>query len=395
VALLGGGAFLLAAVYTGLVLVPGWFGTGDDESCDCHYSMTLGEIVARADVIVVGTPGETRMARVPAAGNADGKPAGDRGDVLRDVRVEEVLKRPAGESLPAELPVSVGADADREIDAGHRYLFFLTQTGDEFGINGIPSVAAVADSGALSFIVSDAYLESARARGRISADGHLPFTATLTDVRSEVAHQATISYFPERVTYYSVADLVSGSSHIVIATYLNCTIREERPVSPGTGLVTDDIAAVAYQRFEVVETLKGSISPGEIQEVASASVSYEAALDGKRPAHVVTYEVLSPVEGEQYVLFLRSGPLDPNEPDAWGFAGEPGMATADEDGTLEFLLTEGFEHELRAMGLRVPPFTATLDEIRAEIARPAAAPSRTPGTPAPEPTPAKTVPSNP
>jgi len=395
VALLGVGAFLLAAVYTGLVLVPGWFGSGVAESCDCHYSMTLGEIVGRADMIVVGTPGETRKVRVPAAGNADGTPIADRVDVLRDVRVEEVLKSPADENPPAELPVSVGAEADREIEAGRRHLFFLTQASDELSINGIPSVAAVADSGALSFIVSDAYVESARARGRISADGRFPFTATLKDVRLEVAHQATISYFPERGAYHSVADLVSGSSHIVIATYLNCTIREERKVSPATGLITDDIAAVAYQRFEVVETLKGSISPGEIPAVGSASASYLAAREGRRPAHVMTFEVLAPVRGQQYVLFLRSAPVYPNEPDAWGFAGEPGIAVATEDGSLEFLLTDDFEEELREMGLAVPPFTATLDEIRAEIARPAAAPSRTPGTPAPEPTPAKAVPSNP
>jgi hypothetical protein len=77
------------------------------------------------------------------------------------------------------------------------------------------------------------------------------------------------------------------------------------------------------------------------------------------------------------------------------------MAVAGKDGSLQFLITKDFENELREAGLLVSsggkpaPFAATLDEIRGEIARQAAAPPPTPATPAPEPTPAKAVPANP
>lgn len=229
----------------------------------------------------------------------------------------------------------------------------------------------------------------------IVAAGLLLGTACWASDRGSGQKPAASDPYGERAAYYSATDLLSRSSRVVIATYLDSSTREVDVVSRGTGQLTGDTRTDVIQRFEVVETLKGSISPGEIQEVGSTSAFYRAAREGRRPAHEESYEVLSPVKGKQYVLFLRSGPLDPNEPDAWGFAGEPGMATADADGSLQFLLTKGFEEELREEGKTVPPFTATLDEIRAEIARQAAAPPPTPATPAPEPTPAKTVPSNP
>src|SRR5690606_12194023 len=136
--------------------------------------------------------------------------------------------------------------------------------------------------------------------------------ATLEEVRAEVAVQATISYFPDRVIYSSAAELVSDASRIVIATYLGCTARDESETSAATGLLTGDTRTDAIQRFEVVETLKGSISPGQIQEVVSTSVVHRVALEGRRPAHVMAFDVLYPEKDEQYVLFLRDYP-DPQQ----------------------------------------------------------------------------------
>ena len=57
-----------------VVLAPSWLGASSSGDCDCNYYMTLGEMVARADMIVVGTPGETREVRVPVVRNTDGAP---------------------------------------------------------------------------------------------------------------------------------------------------------------------------------------------------------------------------------------------------------------------------------------------------------------------------------
>lgn len=79
------------------------------------------------------------------------------------------------------------------------------------------------------------------------------------------------------------------------------------------------------------------------------------------------------------MLFLNQFPDPPHGTPAWGFAGEPRMATVSEDGALQFLLTTRFVEQFREAGLLVSsggepaPFAATLDDVRSEIARQAAA----------------------
>jgi hypothetical protein len=194
--------------------------------------------------------------------------------------------------------------------------------------------------------------------------------------------------------YHAAAAVVSASHRIIVGTYIDARTDEIDLISPVTGEVYGSRTDVIW-RFEVIETLKGRIPPDEFQEVENTSEVDIPAHD-VMPATAWQQEVFSLDAGREFVLFLVEG-SDQDGSKPWGLAGIPGVAALDEAGDLEFLVTDEYVEHAQAVGLisgddRVP-FTATLDEIRTEIARQAAAP--TPATPAPEPTPAKTIPQNP
>lgn len=177
--------------------------------------------------------------------------------------------------------------------------------------------------------------------------------------------------------------LVRFSDHIVIARYLDQTVYE-LPDTLTAGETSRPSSVDVYRRFEVVETLKGSFTPGDVAHVAWNVRHYEKRQNTGNPEYILSEEIsLSP--GENYVLFLtpryarRPPTVDVRIRD-WRTPEGLEVAHADVQGKLTFQTTRFYQNALKDMGLRPikgtggAPFELTVAEIRSLVASQASDP---------------------
>ena len=170
---------------------------------------------------------------------------------------------------------------------------------------------------------------------------------------------------------YRTADrLLADSGLIVSATYLD----EESHVIPT--YTTDDgevLGSVteAFQRFRVVEALKGEATAGDVMYVVN-SVGYKSVTaDGDRRTH--EYDGIDLTADQNYVMFLESRARPDGYPSQYGDTlwtrpGEPAIAQVDDAGRLTFLATTRYKDTIEEEGLdRVSGSDAPFEMTKADI----------------------------
>ena len=171
--------------------------------------------------------------------------------------------------------------------------------------------------------------------------------------------------------------LVRFSDHIVIARYVDETVYE-LPDTLTASETSRPSSVDVYRRFEVVETLKGSFTPGDVAYVAWNVRHYDKRQDNGDPEFRLSEEIsLSP--GENYVLFLtrrharRPPTVDVRIRD-WSTPQGLEVAQADSQGRLAFQTTRYYQNALKDLGLRPiegtggAPFEITVAEIKSLVA---------------------------
>ena len=170
---------------------------------------------------------------------------------------------------------------------------------------------------------------------------------------------------------YRTADrLLADSGLIVSATYLD----EESHVIPT--YTTDDgdvLGSVteAFQRFRVVEALKGEATAGDVMYVVN-SVGYKSVTaDGDPRTH--EYDGIDLTADQNYVMFLESRARPDGYPSQYGETlwtrpGEPAIAQVDDAGRLTFLATSRYKDTIEEEGTdRVSGSDAPFEMTKADI----------------------------
>lgn len=171
--------------------------------------------------------------------------------------------------------------------------------------------------------------------------------------------------------------LVRFSDHIVIARYLDETVHELPDTSPASEPPPPPSVDV-YRRFEVVETIKGNFTPGDVVHVAWNVRRYEKRQDNGNTEYILKDEISLSI-GESYVLFLtprharRPPTVDVRIRD-WRTPEGLEVAQADSQGKLTFQTNRFYQNALKDMGLKPiegtggAPFELTVAEIRSLVA---------------------------
>ncbi len=153
---------------------------------------------------------------------------------------------------------------------------------------------------------------------------------------------------------YRTADrLLADSGLIVSATYLG----EEAHVIPT--YTTDDgevlsTVTEAFQRFRVVEALKGAAAAGDVMYVVNSVGYTSVTADLKSLSH--EYDGIDLAVDQNYVMFLESRARPAGYPPQYGDTlwtrpGEPAIAQVDDAGRLTFLATTRYKDTIKGEGL--------------------------------------------
>ena len=164
--------------------------------------------------------------------------------------------------------------------------------------------------------------------------------------------------------------LLAESDMIASATYLG----EESHVIPTH--TTDDREVLstvteAFQRFRVVEVLKGTATVGETIHVVN-SVEYTSVTADLEPVSG-EYDGIDLTVDQDYVMFLerRARPLGyPSEygDTLWTRPGEPAIAQLDDAGRLTFLATTRYKDTIEGEGLeRVSGSDAPFEMTKGDV----------------------------
>ena len=160
--------------------------------------------------------------------------------------------------------------------------------------------------------------------------------------------------------------LVNDSDRIIIARYLDESLHVKPENSAATGEEHGSVSHL-FRRFEVVESLKGNATVGEITFVAFTT-GYTTKLDSGE-SEFTAFEVVSLVSKQEYALFLYGVPRKDGYPSQygetlWAISGEPGIATVDQSGNLSFKSSERYKNG-QGLGVNTgAPFILSKDQIR-------------------------------
>ena len=147
--------------------------------------------------------------------------------------------------------------------------------------------------------------------------------------------------------------LLAESDVIVSATYLG----EESHVTPT--YTTDDgevlsTVTEAFQRFRVVEVLKGAATAGDVMYVVN-SEGYTSVTADLEPRSG-EYDGIDLTADQDYVMFLERRARPDGYPSQYGDTlwtrpGEPGIAQMDSEGRLTFIATDRYKDTIKSEGL--------------------------------------------
>ena len=177
--------------------------------------------------------------------------------------------------------------------------------------------------------------------------------------------------------YTAAERLIKDSDRIVIAQYLDETPHVIPVISTADGEQRGSVTEI-YQRFKVIESLRGDASEGETTYVVITAGNTKEMSDGKVVSE--SHEVVPLSSGLDYVLFLRKFPRRPEYPAqygdfVWTITGEPGIAQVDTEGTLSFKASDRYKEESGTSGsASAASFTLTKEQIE-EFASTIQAPS--------------------
>lgn len=171
--------------------------------------------------------------------------------------------------------------------------------------------------------------------------------------------------------FFDVLSLVQASDVVVIAEMTDETT--ETVVAPEDGSTTTTITEIVRE-FEVLETLKSDLQPGD--HVFVFNTANVAVKDEDGSTRETVYQVLRLEQGTAYLLFLTLVEVPDYYPDEYGASAlaapaEPHTAVVEEDGTLRWQTTGRYDQSLALEGLETgeqgaaPAFDVTLDALRA------------------------------
>ncbi|MBM3933182.1 MAG: hypothetical protein FJ319_02595 [SAR202 cluster bacterium] len=163
---------------------------------------------------------------------------------------------------------------------------------------------------------------------------------------------------------YSAEHLVAESDSIVLARFIDST----EFIKPNISQV-DNVAhswvQMLYRRMEVLESFKGDATAGEFfYEAATTGVRRDdvAFMGGDPPSEFVPLET-----GQEYVLFLKGGPVRTGYPEEFGdimWSSASNLYVARLEGNrLLFLASDRYKKSVDARGLERPRDSAAPFEL--------------------------------
>lgn len=174
----------------------------------------------------------------------------------------------------------------------------------------------------------------------------------------------TVSSEGDWPDYYELDRLVEDSHLIVVARFVGQErerVEIPSPVMENSGVFRDDV----LREYEAEEILMGSLSPTDTFLVWNTE-----GIDDYGGMHGQEFSLAPVIEGELYVLFLRSSERE-GEP-IWGRTGEPEKALV-KGNTLSFIASNRYVEVAKVHGYEFPedgsraPFEVSLDELRSLV----------------------------